>query len=159
MFIFSLLRMVSRLFLLLYVDDMLIACKSRKVMQDLKASLSREFEMKDLGPTKKIQGMEIFRDRAQRVLHLSQGGYIQKVLEKFGMKGAKPAELPLTSHFRLSKTMAPQTEVEAQEMEKVSYASGVGSLMYAMVCCEGTRSRVSGLDLQTFSRSYSRRLK
>ena len=51
------------------------------------------------------------------------------------MKGAKPTELPLAGHFRLSKTMVPQTEVEAQEMETVPYASGVGSLMYAMVCC------------------------
>ena len=91
--------------------------------------------MKDLGPARKILGMEIFKDRARRVLHLSQGGYIQKVLERFGMKGAKPTELPLAGHFRLSKIMVPQTEVEAQEMEMVPYASGVGSLMYAMVCC------------------------
>ncbi|XP_073117613.1 uncharacterized protein [Elaeis guineensis] len=94
----------------------------------------QEFEMKDLDPARKILGMEIFRDRAWRVLHLSQRGYIQKVLERFGMKGAKPVELPLADHFRLSKTMAPQTEVEAQEMETIPYASGVGSLMYAMVC-------------------------
>ena len=52
----------SRVFLLLYVDDMLIACKSRKVVQELKATLSREFEMKDLGPARKILGMEILRD-------------------------------------------------------------------------------------------------
>ena len=51
-----------RVFLLLYVDDMLIACKSRKIMQELKAALSREFEMKDLGPTRKILGIKIFRD-------------------------------------------------------------------------------------------------
>ena len=69
------------------------------------------------------------------MLHLSQGGYIQKVFERFGMKGEKSVELPLVGHFRHSKTMAPQTEVEAQEMEKVPYALGVGSLMYAMVCC------------------------
>ena len=111
--------MLFRSFLLLYVDDMLIACKNRKVVQDLKASLSREFEMKDLGPARKILGMKIFRDRARRVLYLSQGGYIQKVLKRFGMKGAKLAELPLAGHFRLSKTMMPQIEVEAQEMEMV----------------------------------------
>ena len=64
------------IFLLLYVDDMLIACKRKKVVQDLKASLSQEFEMNDLGPVRKILGMEIFRDRARRVMHLSQGGYI-----------------------------------------------------------------------------------
>ena len=50
------------------------------------------------------------------------------------MKEAKPMELPLAGHFRLSKTMAPQTEVEAQQMETVPYASGVGSLMYDRDC-------------------------
>ena len=125
----------SRMYLLLYVDDMLIACKSKKAVQELKAALSREFEMKDLGPARKILGMEIIRDRPNGMLHLSQGGYIKKILERYGMKDAKPAALPLAAHFSLSKTMSPQTEVEAQEMKKVPYASGVGSLMYAMVCC------------------------
>ena len=76
----------SRIFLLLYVDDMLIACKSRKVVQELKAALSLEFEMKDLEPARKILGIKIFRDRAKKVLYLSQGGYIKKVLERFRMK-------------------------------------------------------------------------
>ena len=125
----------TRIYLLLYVDDMLIACKSKKMVQELKAALSQEFEMKDLGPARKILGMEISKDRDKRMLHLSQGGYVRKILERFGMKDAKPAELPLAEHFKLSKTMGPQTEVEIQEMERVPYAFGVGSLMYAMVCC------------------------
>jgi hypothetical protein len=37
----------------------------------LKALLSREFDMKDLGATKKILGMEIHRDRDARKLWLS----------------------------------------------------------------------------------------
>ena len=52
----------SRLYLLLYVDDMLIACKSKKVVQELKAGLSREFEMKDLGLARKILGIKIFKN-------------------------------------------------------------------------------------------------
>ena len=51
------------------------------------------------------------------------------------MKEAKLAALPLAEHFKLSKTMSPQTEVEAQEIESVPYASRVGSLMYAMMYC------------------------
>ena len=97
----------TRLYLLLYVDDMLIACKSKKRVQELKAALSQEFEMKDLGPARKILGMEIFRAWDKKVLHLSQGGYIRKVLERYEMKDAKPTELPLAGHFRLSKTMGP----------------------------------------------------
>jgi hypothetical protein len=57
--------------LLVYVDDMLIATKSMKEIVALKEQLSREFDMKDLGATKKILGMEIIRDRKSRLLYLS----------------------------------------------------------------------------------------
>ena len=50
------------------------------------------------------------------------------------MDGTKPAPLPLADHVKLSKTMSPSFEMEVEEMSKVPYASGVGSLMYAMVC-------------------------
>jgi len=42
---------------LLYVNDMLIASKSRSIIDKLKKDLSSEFEMKDLGETKKVLGM------------------------------------------------------------------------------------------------------
>ena len=51
-------------YLLLYVDDMLIASVNKKHIQELKNLLSSEFEMKDLGDARKILGMEITRDRA-----------------------------------------------------------------------------------------------
>ena len=61
----------SSIFLLLYVDDMLIAAKSMSEVNKLKTLLSREFDMKDLGTAKKILGMEIRRDRALGRLWLS----------------------------------------------------------------------------------------
>ncbi|KAE8695795.1 hypothetical protein F3Y22_tig00110684pilonHSYRG00024 [Hibiscus syriacus] len=42
------------IYLLLYVDDMLIASKSQKEIDKLKAQLNQELEMKDLGEAKKI---------------------------------------------------------------------------------------------------------
>jgi ATP-binding cassette subfamily B (MDR/TAP) protein 1 len=62
----------SYIYLLLYVDDMLIAAKSQVEIDKLKAQLSKEFEMKDLGEAKKILGMEISRDRERGKLWLSQ---------------------------------------------------------------------------------------
>jgi len=43
----------------LYVDNMLIASKSRAAIEKLKKDLSSEFEMKDLGEAKKVLGMKI----------------------------------------------------------------------------------------------------
>ena len=51
----------SFIYLLLYIDDILIASKDKFLISKLKSQLSREFEMKDLS-AKKILGMEIQRD-------------------------------------------------------------------------------------------------
>lgn len=61
----------SLIYLLLYVDDMLIAAKNMSDINVLKKQLNVEFEMKDLCAAKKILGMEILRDRAVEVLRLS----------------------------------------------------------------------------------------
>ena len=49
----------SYIFLALYVDDMLVATKSKQEIVKLKSLLSSEFDMKDFGATKKILGIEI----------------------------------------------------------------------------------------------------
>ena len=60
------------LILLLYVDDMLIVGFSTKRIVSLKNALSKSFAMKDLGPTKKILGVNISCDRKNKKLWLSQ---------------------------------------------------------------------------------------
>ena len=49
----------SYIYLLLYVDDMQVACKNKAETERLKTQLSSEFEMKDLGEAKKILGIDI----------------------------------------------------------------------------------------------------
>ena len=90
--------------------------------------------MKDLGAAKQILGMRITRDGKNHKLTLSQGEYIEKVLERFIMENAKPISTPLASHFKLTKEMCPKTQEEIEYMSKVPYSSVVGSLMYSIVC-------------------------
>ena len=119
----------SYIFLLLYVDDMLIAAKSMCKVDRLKVLLHKEFDMKDLGIAKKILGMEIHKDRESRKLWLSQKNYIRKVLEKFNMQDAKPVSIPLANHFKLSGSQCPKNEKEIEDMSKVPYASAIRCLM------------------------------
>ena len=51
------------IYLMLYVDNMLIASKSRSAIDKPKKDLSSEFEIKDLGETMKVLGMKIERDQ------------------------------------------------------------------------------------------------
>jgi hypothetical protein len=91
----------SPTYLLLYIDDMLIVAKSMKEIAALKAQLSHEFDMKDLGVAKKILGMEMIRDRKSGLLYLSQKNYIEKVLHRFNMNNTKLVSTPLAPHFKI----------------------------------------------------------
>ncbi|KAH9698402.1 Integrase catalytic domain-containing protein [Citrus sinensis] len=75
----------SFIYLLLYVDDMLIASKSKDEIEKLKTQLNQESEMKDISEAKKILGMEICRDRAHGKVNFSQKQYLKNVLQQFSM--------------------------------------------------------------------------
>jgi hypothetical protein len=111
-----------------------------------KAELSRSFwgfaletaafMLKLLG----ILGIKIYWDRSQKLIGLSQGTYIDKVLKRFNMQDSKKGNLPMSHGINLGKKYCPSTNAELETMKKISYASAIESIMYAMIC---TRSDVS----------------
>jgi hypothetical protein len=56
------------IYLVLYVDDMLLIGNNKEIIQDVKTRLSSKFNMKDLGASNFILGMEIKRDWKKRKL-------------------------------------------------------------------------------------------
>jgi hypothetical protein len=56
------------IYLVLYVDDMLLIVNTNEIIQDAKNQLSSKFDMKDLGASNFILGMEIKRDQKKRTL-------------------------------------------------------------------------------------------
>ena len=78
--------------------------------------------------------MQILHDRKAKKLWLSQEKYVERVLERFNMKHAKPVSTPLGGHFKLSKKSCPSSNKEKENMASIPYSSAVGSLMYVMVC-------------------------
>ncbi|KAK9200738.1 hypothetical protein WN944_015936 [Citrus x changshan-huyou] len=118
----------------LHLYHMLVAGPNKDRVQELKAQLAREFEMKDLEPANKILGMQIHRDRNNRKIWLSQKNYLKKILRHFNMHDCKPIFIPLPVNFKLSSIMCPNNEAERNKMAQVPYASAVGSLMFIMIC-------------------------
>ncbi|CAN6447027.1 unnamed protein product [Victoria cruziana] len=121
-------------FLLLYVDDILIASNDMGLLHETKKFLSTKFDMKDLGDASFVLGIQIFRDRSRDILGLSQKTYIDKVLQRYGMKDCKAGDTPVSKGDKFSLKQCPSTPIESKEMEQIPYASAVGSLMYAQVC-------------------------
>ncbi|RVW54330.1 Retrovirus-related Pol polyprotein from transposon TNT 1-94 [Vitis vinifera] len=119
------------IFLVLYVDDILLATNDISILHDTKSFLSKHFEMKDLGDASFVLGIQIHRDRSRGILGLSQRTYIDKVLQRYGMQNSKPGDTPVAKGDKFSLNQCPKNSLESQEMQKIPYASAVGSLMYA----------------------------
>jgi hypothetical protein len=66
------------IFLILYVDDILLASSDVSLLLETKRFLSSNFDMKDLSEASFIIGIEIHRDRRKEVLGLSQKTYLEK---------------------------------------------------------------------------------
>ncbi|RDX81853.1 hypothetical protein CR513_37428, partial [Mucuna pruriens] len=77
------------IFLLLYVDDILLASSDTGLLYETKIFLTKNFEMKDLGEAYFVLGIQILKYRSQDIPRLSQENYINKVLDRFDMKGGK----------------------------------------------------------------------
>lgn len=133
-FMLGTLMMTLFFFLLLYIDDILIIANHLHDVNELKSMLVKEFNMKDLGVTKKILGMEIFKNMSARKLWFSQKSYVENVLDKFEMSNLKDVSTPLVNHFKLSLDQCPKTDAEVEYMLKVPYTTIASCLMCVMVC-------------------------
>ena len=121
-------------FLVLYVDDILLIGNSVETVSNVNKLLAKKFQMKDLGEASYALGIQILRDRKNKLLALSQANYIDKVLERFSMENSKLGQLPTRHGIALSKEQCPKTPQEEEDMRKYPYASVVESMMYAMLC-------------------------
>nr|GEV83395.1 retrotransposon protein, putative, Ty1-copia subclass [Tanacetum cinerariifolium] len=118
-------------FLILYVDEILIMRNNIPMLQDVKSYLGRCFAMKDLGEAAYILGIKIYRDRSRRLISLCQSAYIKKILKRYCMENSKHESIPIQEKIKLSKSQGASTPVKLKRMQNVSYASVVGSIMYA----------------------------
>ena len=121
-------------FLVLYVDDILLVTNDKGFLYEVKQFLSKNFDMKDMGEASYVIAIKIHRERSQGILGLSQETYINKVLERFKMKNCSPSVAPILKGDKFDLNQCPKNDFEREHIKNVSYASVVGSLMYAQVC-------------------------
>ena len=72
-------------FLVLYVDDILLIGNDVGILSSVKVWLSSQFDMKDLGEACHILGIKLLWDRKQIMLGLSQATYIDQILARFSL--------------------------------------------------------------------------
>ena len=95
-------------FLILYVDDILLATNDRGFMHEVKQFLSNHFDMKDMGDACNVISIKIFRDRHNGILGLSQETYINRILERFRVKDCSPSVALILKGDRFNLNQCPK---------------------------------------------------
>lgn len=110
------------LYLLVYVDDIIVTGSSCTKLSKLIITLAARFSLKDLGCLSYFLGVEVIPSAAG--MFLSQRKYITDLLHKSGMADAKPASTPLSASVPLLKDSGDLLPSPTE------YRALVGSLQY-----------------------------
>jgi hypothetical protein len=112
-----------------YVDDYLVAAKTKQQVDDIFNDLMKEIKMKRQGELHYLLGVKIIRDRKNRTLHLSQEAAINRILDKFNLSNCQPKKTPEVAgqeDLWEDKTKSPS--------DQSIYRSMIGSMVYLMTC-------------------------
>jgi hypothetical protein len=110
------------IFLLLYVDDIVLTTSTADLLQRTIVALQREFAMKDLGPLHHFLG--ITAERRPQGLFLHQRQYAIDILERADMSDCKACSTPVDTQAKLSEDDGPPVA------DTTSYWSLTGALQY-----------------------------
>ena len=112
------------IYMLIYVDDIIIASSCTQATDRLIAQLRDAFAVKDLGTLTYFLGVEVTPTRDG--LALTQSKYAADLLHRVNMHACKSAPTPMSSTERLSK----ESGTPLNDEDAFRYRSTVGSLQY-----------------------------
>jgi histone deacetylase 1/2 len=113
-----------KLFVLVYVDDIIVASSSLEATKALLSDLQKEFALKDLGDLHYFLGIEV--KKINDSLILTQQRYASYILAQSGMSRCKAIDTPLSTTEKLS-------DYEGYALgsdDSTKYRSLVGALQY-----------------------------
>jgi len=112
------------IFVLVYVDDIIVASSSQEAIDARLKDLEKEFALKDLGDLHYFLGIEVKRNSDGLIL--SQGKYAEEIVKRAGMSNSKPINTPLSSVEKLSAADGDPLGPE----DSTNYRSVVGAMQY-----------------------------
>ena len=116
--------------IVVYVDDMLLASKTKEYGGRTLSDLSLCFKILDLGETKFYLGYHITRNMEARTLSFDQHIYVKTVATRFNV--TKTRMIPTATGMKpISKEDGPKTSKEREEVYRILYREAVGGLMWA----------------------------
>lgn len=117
----------SSIILLLYVDDIVLFGRKESEIYAAIKLLNKHFDIKVLGKTKKLLGIEFEENEG---LKIHQQSYIEEVCDRFRSFNFPISSLPISKGVVYSKLNCPQTDQEVKEMSNIPYRNLLGCISF-----------------------------
>ena len=114
------------MYLALFVDDGLVASKSKNVLDLVVKYLQEHFEI-TLGDAQCFIGLQIERDCVNKTMFIHQNAYAMRIIDKFRMNDAKTVSIPADPNVVLE----PMHKDDVKP--NVPYREAVGSLTFLAI--------------------------
>lgn len=114
-------------YVIVYVDDLIVACSTMKQMQEIEGIFKPHFVMQDLGQINYYLGMQVTNDEHGN-FELNQSAYIMKIVSDFSLTDAKPIKTPMEVSYGYGKSDSSQLLEN-----NTKYRSLIGRLLYLSV--------------------------
>ncbi|TPX38458.1 DNA-directed DNA polymerase, partial [Synchytrium endobioticum] len=137
-------------FVVLYVDDILVASKNINTINSIKTALRKEYDIKDLGNLDTFIGIQMTRDLQHKTISLKQSKYIQEVIDRFELSAeyATLSPEPTPLHFWKDR----DTKELLSDTAKRLYQALIGALLWIATNTRPDISAVVGLAAQSVSK-------
>ncbi|KAG8491206.1 hypothetical protein CXB51_014365 [Gossypium anomalum] len=116
----------TTLYVLVYVDDIIITCNDSTAITSFIEQLYAMFSLKNMGNLYYFLGVEVMRSSSGSV-NLCQRKYIQDLLARSSLLNAKPVHTPMISSTQLSKDDVDRLG------DPTEYRSLAGALQYVVL--------------------------
>ena len=123
--LFTLVNSNYSLYVLVYVDDIIITGDNPTVISSLISRLESRFPIKNLGPLRYFLGIEV--SRSPEGIFLCQRKYVLDILQDSGFINSKPSPFPMEQHLKLVPSGGTSLPDPSQ------YRRLIGRLLYLTV--------------------------
>ena len=119
-------------FVLVYVDDLILACSKRSLLNEITVAIKKRFRISSNGEIDMFLGIKHTFGTDRQWLELGMLEYVEKIFKRFGLVAKQSVRSPMSDSIQSQLEDVPLADPKF--VEDFQYREKIGSLIYLMIC-------------------------
>ena len=119
-------------FILVYVDDLILACSKQSLFEEIAKSIKKRFMISSSSELDTFLGIKINFGLLRKFMEWSMVEYIEKIFKRFGLVPKQSVKSPMADNIQ--SQLEGISLADSQFVEDFQYREKIGSLIYLMTC-------------------------